>query len=143
MANIIKIKRGAKANLPILARGELAYATDTNELFIGVLAEPTQVSDNVLINDIPDLSAYYTKTEIEALAGLGLVWNNQNEQFDAIIATTQEAEDGTDNTVLMTPLRTKEAIISETGTILTNADYVAFGDLASKEQAEEGAANNV
>jgi hypothetical protein len=55
MANTIKIKRGAKANLPILARGELAYATDTNELFIGVLASPTVVGDNVLVN--VDLSA--------------------------------------------------------------------------------------
>ena len=57
MANIIKIKRGTKANLPILARGELAYATDTNELFIGVLASPTVVGDNVLVNDLADLSA--------------------------------------------------------------------------------------
>ena len=54
MANIIKIKRGTKTNLPILARGELGYATDTNELFIGVLAEPTEVADNILINDLSD-----------------------------------------------------------------------------------------
>jgi hypothetical protein len=143
MANIIKIKRGAKANLPILARGELAYATDTNELFIGVLAEPTLVTDNVLINDLPDLSAYYTKSEIEALAGLGIVWNSNTDKFDADLATQGEAEAGTDNTKLMTPLLTKEAIDAQTGTILTNADYVAFSDLAAKEDAEDGTLNDV
>jgi hypothetical protein len=35
MANLIKIKRGLKANLPTLAVGEFGYCTDTNELFIG------------------------------------------------------------------------------------------------------------
>lgn len=49
----VKVQRGLKANLPILSRGELAYTTDTNEFFVGVLAEPTNVSDNVLVNDIP------------------------------------------------------------------------------------------
>jgi hypothetical protein len=47
----IKIKRGLKVNLPVLARGEMGYATDTNELFIGKLETPTSVNDNVLIND--------------------------------------------------------------------------------------------
>jgi hypothetical protein len=73
MANIIKIKRGLKANLPILERGELAYATDTNELFIGVLSEPTQVIDNVLINDLGFLQQYYTKAETVDLSGEGIV----------------------------------------------------------------------
>jgi hypothetical protein len=70
MANIIRIKRGAKANLPILSRGELGYATDTKELFIGVLAEPTLVSDNVLISSIDD---FYTKSDFASLDGTGLV----------------------------------------------------------------------
>ena len=35
MANTIKVRRGTKANLPILNQGELAFTTDTNELFIG------------------------------------------------------------------------------------------------------------
>lgn len=35
MANTIKIKRGLKTNLPSLELGELAYCTDTKELFIG------------------------------------------------------------------------------------------------------------
>jgi hypothetical protein len=65
----IKIKRGLKQDLPILQRGELGYATDTNELFIGVLAEPTLVSDNVLINDLDD---FYTKSDFESLDGTGI-----------------------------------------------------------------------
>ena len=35
MANKILIKRGLKANMPILSEGELGYPTDTRELFIG------------------------------------------------------------------------------------------------------------
>ena len=72
MANLIKIKRGLKENLPILARGELGYATDTNELFIGILSEPSLVTDNILINDLSILEDYFTKSEIEDLAGNGL-----------------------------------------------------------------------
>jgi hypothetical protein len=44
MANIIKIKRGLKENLPTLQIGEQAYCTDTNELFIGT------DTGNVLVN---------------------------------------------------------------------------------------------
>jgi hypothetical protein len=35
MADRIQIKRGLKANLPVLADGEFGYCTDTKELFIG------------------------------------------------------------------------------------------------------------
>ncbi len=35
MANKIQIKRGAKANLPVLSVGEPAFTTDTKEFFIG------------------------------------------------------------------------------------------------------------
>jgi hypothetical protein len=35
MANKIQIKRGAKANLPVLGAGEPAFTTDTKEFFIG------------------------------------------------------------------------------------------------------------
>lgn len=34
-ATLILIKRGEVVNLPVLAKGELAWCTDTNELFIG------------------------------------------------------------------------------------------------------------
>ena len=35
MANVIQIKRGANANLPVLAAGELAFSTDTYQVHIG------------------------------------------------------------------------------------------------------------
>jgi hypothetical protein len=35
MTQKIKIKRGLSANLPALADGELAFCTDTSELFVG------------------------------------------------------------------------------------------------------------
>lgn len=65
----IKIKRGLKSNLPILELGELAFTTDTQELFIGVLADPTLVSDNVLIvnfnNPIFTGQVEFTPTTLE------------------------------------------------------------------------------
>jgi hypothetical protein len=69
MASTILIKRGLQDNLPILERGELAYATDTKRLYIGVLSEPTVVGDNVLISDI---DSFFAKTEFTDLAGTGL-----------------------------------------------------------------------
>lgn len=66
MANIIRIKRGLKENLPTLLVGELAFCTDTNELFVG------KDTGNVLVNDLSDLENYFTKAEIEDLAGTGL-----------------------------------------------------------------------
>lgn len=45
MADIIKIKRGLKENIPQLEEGELGYCTDTNELYIG-----TSVGNNVKIS---------------------------------------------------------------------------------------------
>lgn len=58
MANLIKIKRGLKEDLPILKRGELGYATNTNELFIGVLENPSSINDNKLVNDLNDYLVY-------------------------------------------------------------------------------------
>ena len=72
MANIIKIKRGLKANIPPLAIGELAYCNDTEELFIGRLNPDNGFAVNTLVNDLSDLADYYTKTEIEGLGGIGL-----------------------------------------------------------------------
>jgi hypothetical protein len=52
MSTTIKIKRGLKTNLPTLSEGELAYCTDTNELFIGT------VSGNELVNQDLDTDEY-------------------------------------------------------------------------------------
>jgi hypothetical protein len=70
MASTIKIKRGLKENITVLDRGELGYATDTKELFIGVLESPQTVNDNVLISNITD---FYTKSDFESLDGTGLL----------------------------------------------------------------------
>ena len=46
MSKKIQIKRGLKVGIPTLDSGELGYATDTKELFVGVDTE------NILINDV-------------------------------------------------------------------------------------------
>jgi hypothetical protein len=110
MANTIKIKRGIKANVPILARGELAYATDTNELFIGVLENPSSTEDNVLINDISAELLSDDVTEIvSSLAGSGLIFNEGDDELEVKFATSQEGLDGTLDNVVMSPLLTAEA----------------------------------
>lgn len=58
MAVKLKLRRGLKADLPLLAEGELGYCTDTNELFIGTedgnravsFPEPKQVTEEPLID---------------------------------------------------------------------------------------------
>ena len=48
MANTIKIKRGSNANLPSLNEGELAFTTDTKQLYAG-----TASGNKELFKDIP------------------------------------------------------------------------------------------
>ena len=126
MASLILIKRGLEANLPILERGELAFATDTKRLFIGVLAEPTQVSDNVLISSIDD---FYTKTETASLVGTGLLWDSQAEEFNIAFASEEEAGTGSNETKVMSPLRTAQAIAAQTNSILTTGQYITQTNL--------------
>lgn len=56
MSNTIKLKRGAKANLPILAQGEPAFTTDTNELFVG------NGTSNIKYAKDDDINKVYTTT---------------------------------------------------------------------------------
>jgi hypothetical protein len=138
MANVIKIKRGLFENIPALAIGELAYCTDTNDLFIGAIVDlEEQTLENVKINNLEALNNFYTKSEIEGLAGLGLVWNNSNDQFDVVIADTAEAEAGTASDKLMTPERTAEAIAFQTSALLTSGDIIR----ATQQEAEVGQDN--
>lgn len=56
MSQKIQIKRGLKANLPLLADGEFAFCTDTKELFIGsatgnILVYPVNNSSTVNVTD--------------------------------------------------------------------------------------------
>lgn len=48
MANTIKIKRGSNANLPSLNEAELAFTTDTKQLYAG-----TTSGNKELFKDIP------------------------------------------------------------------------------------------
>ena len=132
MASTIKIKRGLKTNLPILSRGELGYATDTNELFIGVLAEPTQVSDNVLVSDLGALDNYFDKSEIEGLISTGLVWNDDEGVFSISIdfATGSEILDDEVNDKVMSPSTTAAMIDDRVGTTLTTGEYITESDLS-------------
>lgn len=65
MANQIKIKRGLKANIPRLNEGELGYATNTKELYVGnasggnTLIGPTSAS---ITTCIPYITKYDSGT---------------------------------------------------------------------------------
>jgi hypothetical protein len=52
MANIIQIKSGAKASLPVLSAREFGFATDTYELFIGKGASNLEIlTTNYVIDE--------------------------------------------------------------------------------------------
>ena len=125
MANKIQIKRGLKANLPTLSVGELAYCTDTKELFIGTGIPETP---NLLIND---LSEYYDKDEIQALAGDGLSWDAEDEQF--IVNDIFDPEGNYEN--LRAQATTKEDIGLEN---VTNDAQVTSVTASSPLSATEG-----
>lgn len=131
MASTILIKRGLKANLPILDRGELAYATDTKELFIGVLAEPTVVGDNVLISDI-------TKSDFDTLVTTGLVWDSVNEELSVDFADGTEALEVNNIVKVMSPQRTDEAITARLNATLATSDVASEAYVDGKINALPG-----
>lgn len=51
MANTIQIKRGNKADLPILKEGELGLCKDSKELFIGLGTENLKLNSEVILSD--------------------------------------------------------------------------------------------
>lgn len=62
--DVIKLKRGVVANIPVLTDGEPFYATDTRQLWIGT------TSGNVPLN--VDLTNYYTKTETDNIISVAV-----------------------------------------------------------------------
>lgn len=81
---------------------------------------------------------------LEQSAGLGLTFNNQTQQIDAIIATIEEAEAGTVDNKLMTPETTTAAInIGQFVTQLDIAGVLSFSDLATQQDAENATLNDV
>jgi hypothetical protein len=105
MAVRIQIRRDNATNWtnnnPILAQGELGYDLANGNFKIG--------TGSTAWNDLP---YFVTKNKV----GLENV-----ENFD--IANKSEAETGTSNELYMTPLRTAEAILSQTGSILTSGGF--------------------
>jgi len=126
MANKIKISRGTLGNIPTLERGELVYTTDTKQLYIGVLEEPNNPSDNMLIASIED---FFTKTDISNLDGTGLVWNQLETRFDIDFAGFEESVEN--ETKVMNPKRTDEAITERLNARLTAEAYATESQLTS------------
>lgn len=82
----LQIRRGLQANLPSSpAEGELLYATDTGNLYIGVSGSPTLISfgsgsGNSNVSAISDLSDVGSVSGIAD--GQALLWNAANSQFE-------------------------------------------------------------
>lgn len=121
----IKIRRGLFEDLPSLELGELGFATDTNQLFIGKLDDLNNPV-NVLISDIED---FYTQTETQGLAGTGLIWDDTNKEFDLDFANETQALDDTNETKAMNPKRTAEMIDNRVGATLTSGSYATTTDI--------------
>ncbi|WEG14017.1 GDSL-type esterase/lipase family protein [Pullulanibacillus sp. KACC 23026] len=79
----IQIKRGLKANLPILDDGELAFCTDTKEYFIGT------INGNVLVNDF---SKVVNKVEASSTNGNLSVDGKEIKVYDDTSVTASLAE---------------------------------------------------
>lgn len=82
--NTIKIKRGLKKTLPTLQDGELAFTTDTNELYIGTTTGNKLLNGGGGIPDAPSnnklygmknnawediTNTFHTKSEINTMIG--------------------------------------------------------------------------
>lgn len=77
MANTIKIKRGLSSNIDntILAQGELAITTDTNELYVGVEGGKKRLGSDVVIIYGTDDESTVVKKLAEAIDGPDLTGN--------------------------------------------------------------------
>jgi len=132
MSLTIQIKRGLKTNLPILEKGELAYTTDTNELFIGVLDEPTLVSQNVLINEIP----FATQSEAETGTNETKVMNSLRTSQAIAFQTSAILTDG--NYVTTTDLADSISGIGGDGLVFDNILKVYDLDYANNTEVLAG-----
>jgi len=68
MANLIQIKRGAYADLPTLAAGELGYCTDTDQIYIGDGA----ANHEIVMHDLFDAQTVLAATADNTPAALEL-----------------------------------------------------------------------
>lgn len=71
----LELRRGLKADLPVLAEGEPGFCTDTGELFIGTL------SGNVAVGYLPESPGNWVDPAPTSLANaidrLAAAWNAQ------------------------------------------------------------------
>ena len=67
MANKIQVRRGLRANLPILSVGELGFCTDTKELFIGSDSGNVAIANLDHVHDFTHdhHELYYQKSEVD------------------------------------------------------------------------------
>jgi len=69
MANLIQIKRGAFADLPTLAAGELGYCTDTDQIYIGDGA----ANHEIVMHDLYDAQSVLAATADNTPAALTVI----------------------------------------------------------------------
>lgn len=122
MANKIQIRRGIKANLPILSAGEPAFCTDTKQLFLGTGSgniEYTKQSDVNIINS--QLNEKVNKTAII---------NNCNVTEEGFIADARQLKYLFDlitkinnTTSYTTDLNIEKSIISKYNSNTLNTPY--------------------
>lgn len=55
MSQTILVRRGLKANLPVLSEGEIAFCTDTLEYFIGSTIGNILLSNSTLISKLEEV----------------------------------------------------------------------------------------
>ena len=97
MAQTIRLKRGNKANLPLLAVGEPAICLDTKELFIGTSSGNQRFGDAVIFsNGVPETSPAddkgkfsYDEVNKDLYVAVGDVWKK------VTVKTIDELTDGT------------------------------------------------
>jgi len=83
----LQIRRGAQADLPASpANGELLYATDSGNLYIGVGGSPTLISFGSGGGGNSNVSAISDLTDVGSISGIvngqALLWNTANSQFE-------------------------------------------------------------
>jgi len=83
----LQIRRGLQANLPSSpAEGELLYATDTGNLYIGVSGSPELISTSGSGGGNSNVSAISDLTDVASVSGIAdgqaLLWNAANSAFE-------------------------------------------------------------
>ena len=115
MATTIKIKRGLKENLPTLADGELAYCTDTQEMFIGTAI------GNALVNQDIDTDEYVVSGYFDEETGdlnltrtdeNNIIVNLDNRYLQSYVDTNDYVNNATFSNGTLTLTRTDDGAVA-------------------------------